>query len=231
LILDLANQRADALKRIERVRSVDPSSLRNIEAYARMLSRAGRDADAEKTYGDFSKSLVRHPLVDSALAELKSGAKLAPLAANAAAGAAEVLYGLGAALSQEPGGEDLGMVYLQLAIYLNPEHPLAVVALGTLFESTKKYESAVDTYERVPENSPLRRKAQIQRALNLDVLQKKDEARERLQALAEEKPDDIEGAFAYAANATPKRPQPMPGSSRFSANPSASTGRSIISAP
>jgi tetratricopeptide (TPR) repeat protein len=176
LILDLANQRADALKRIERVRSVDPNSLRNVEAYARMLSRAGRDADAEKAYS----------------------AKLAPLAANAATGAAEALYGLGAALSQEPGGEDLGMVYLQLAIYLNPEHPLALVALGTLFESTKKYESAVDTYERVPENSPLRRKAQIQRALNLDVLEKKEEARERLQALAEEKPDDIEGAFAYA---------------------------------
>jgi len=198
LILDLANQRSDALKRIERVRSVDPNSLRNVEAYARMLSRAGRDADAEKAYSNFSSALVRHPLVDSALAELKSGAKLAPLATNAATGAAEVLYGLGAALSQEPGGEDLGMVYLQLAIYLNPEHPLAVVALGTLFESTKKYESAVDTYERVPENSPLRRKAQIQRALNLDVLEKKDEARERLQALAEEKPDDIEGAFAYA---------------------------------
>ncbi len=198
LILDLANQRADALKRIERVRSVDPNSLRNVEAYARMLSRAGRDADAEKAYSNFSTALVRHPLVDSALAELKTGAKLAPLAANAATGAAEALYGLGAALSQEPGGEDLGMVYLQLAIYLNPEHPLALVALGTLFESTKKYESAVDTYERVPENSPLRRKAQIQRALNLDVLEKKEEARERLQALAEEKPDDIEGAFAYA---------------------------------
>jgi tetratricopeptide (TPR) repeat protein len=198
LILDLANQRPDALKRIERVRAVDPASLRNIDAYARMLSRAGRDAEAEKAYADFSLALVRHPLVESALAELKAGKKLAPLAANVSAGAAEVLYGLGAALSQEQGGEDLGMVYLQLAIYLNPEHPLAVVALGNLLEATKKYEAAADTYERVPESSPLRRKALIQRALNLDVLDRKDEARERLQALAEEKPGDIEGLFAYA---------------------------------
>ncbi len=51
----------------------------------------------------------------------------------------EALYGLGAALSQQ-GGEDLGMIYLQLAIYLNPEHPLALVALGDLFETLKKYD-------------------------------------------------------------------------------------------
>jgi len=198
LMLDLSNQRADALKRIEAVRSIDPNSLRNVDAYARMLSRGGRQADAEKAYADYSQTLLRHPLIESALAEAKSGAKLAPLVANPAAGSAEALYGLGAALSQEQGGEDLGMVYLQLAIYLNPEHPLALLALANLFEATKKYEMAIDAYERVPENSPLKRKAMIQRALNLDMLDKKDEARESLQALAKEKPEDIEGAFAYA---------------------------------
>ena len=197
LMLDLSNQRGDALKRLERVRSIDPNSLRNIDAYARMLARAGREAEAEKLYGQFAP-LARHPLIDNALAELKNGTKLAPLVANASAGASEVLYGIGAALSQEPGGEDLGMVYLQLAIYLNPEHPLAVVALGTLFETTKKYEMAIETYDRVPQNSALKRKAMIQRALNLEILDRKDEARERLQAIAEEKPDDLEALFAYA---------------------------------
>lgn len=196
LMLDLANQRNDALKRIERVRALDPNSLRNIDAYARILSRAGRNEDAEKAFGEFSRALARHPLVDAAVAELKDGKKLAPLAASAAGGASEALYGLGAALSQQ-GGEDLGMIYLQLAIYLNPEHPLAVVALGDLFESLKKYDMAIDTYDRVPETSPLRRKAQIQRALNLDILDKKDEARERLASLVQEQPEDIEGLFAY----------------------------------
>ena len=198
LILDLSNQRTDALKRIERVRSVDPNSLRNVDAYARMLARAGREQEAEKLYSDFSRALSRHPLIDAAVDELKRNGKLAPLVANAAGGASEALYGLGAALSQEPGGEDLGMLYLQLAIYLNPEHPLAMVALGSLLEATKKYETAIETYDRVPDSSPLKRKAKIQRALNLDVLEKKDEAREALKALAEEKPDEIEGLFAYA---------------------------------
>jgi tetratricopeptide (TPR) repeat protein len=198
LMLDLSNQRADALKRMDRVRMVDQNSLRNVDAYARILSRAGRQADAEKAYVDFSQALVRHPLVDSALAELKANGKLDPLVANAAGGASEALYGLGSALSQEQGGEDLGMVYLQLSIYLNPEHPLAVVALANLFEATKKYEMAIETYDRVPESSPLKRKSMIQRALNLEILEKKDEARDSLKTLAEAKPDDIEGMFAYA---------------------------------
>ncbi len=196
LMLDLAKQRNEAIKRIERVRAIDPNSLRNIDAYARVLSRANRAEDAEKAYGDFSRALAKHPLVETAIAELKSGKQLAPLAANAAAGAAEALYGLGAALSQQ-GGEDLGMIYLQLAIYLNPEHPLAVVALGDLFETLKKHDLAIDTYDRVPDSSPLRRKAQIQRALNLDILDKKDEAREQLASLVKQVPDDIEGLFAY----------------------------------
>lgn len=198
LMLDLANQRTEGLKRLERVRSIDPNSLRNVDAYARMLSRAGRKADAEKVYGNFSQSFLRHPLIENSFNQLKSGAKLEPLVANATAGAAEALYGLGAALSQEQGGEDISMVYLQLAIYLNPEHPLALVALANLFEATKKYEMAIENYDRVPENSPLKRKAMIQRALNLDVLDRKDEARDALKALAEQKPDDIEGMFAYA---------------------------------
>jgi tetratricopeptide (TPR) repeat protein len=198
LMLDLSNQRNDAVKRIERVRSMDANSLRNVDAYARILSRAGRQADAEKAYNDFSQALLRHPLADRALAELKRGEKLEPLVANAATGASEALYGIGAALSQEQGGEDIGMVYLQLAIYLNPEHPLAVVALANLFEATKKYEMAIETYDRVPDSSPLKRKAMIQRALNLDVLDRKDEARENLQAIANASPADIEGIFAYA---------------------------------
>jgi tetratricopeptide (TPR) repeat protein len=197
LMLDLANQRSDALKRMDKLRAVDPNSLRNVDAYARMLSRADRADDAEKAYGEFSKALVRHPLVDSALADLKAGKKLAPLVANAAAGASEALYGIGSALSQQ-GGEDLGMLYLQLAIYLNPDHPLAVVALGDLFEQLKKYEMAIETYDRVPVTSPLKRKALIQRAINLEILEKKDEARDRLKALVDERPEDIEGLFAYA---------------------------------
>jgi tetratricopeptide (TPR) repeat protein len=197
LILDLGKQSKEALRRIDRVRALDPNSLRTIDTYGRMLSRAGRADDALKVYNDFSLVLARHPLVVSAVTELKAGKRLAPLAKNASEGAAEALFGLGTALGRQ-GGADLGLIYLQLAIYLAPEHPLAVLAVGDLYETLKKYQLAIDAYERVPQSSPLRRNAEIQSALNLEILEKKDEARERLLALVKEKPDDIEGQTALA---------------------------------
>ncbi len=49
------------------------------------------------------------------------------------AGAAEALYGIGATLTRR-GGEDLALVYLQLALYLQPNHPMALLSLADLYE-------------------------------------------------------------------------------------------------
>jgi tetratricopeptide (TPR) repeat protein len=106
-----------------------------------------------------------------------------------------VLFGLGAALGRQ-GGEDLGLVYLNLALYLEPEHPLALLSLGDLYESLKKPELAIDAFSRLPASSPLKRNAEIQRALNLDALERVDEARERLVGLVDKYPDDLEAITA-----------------------------------
>jgi tetratricopeptide (TPR) repeat protein len=111
------------------------------------------------------------------------------------AGAAEVLYGLGAALGRR-GGEDLGLVYLQLALYLAPEHPLALLSLADLYEQIKNPQLAINVYERVPQHSPLRRNAEIQLAVNLDALDRTDEAKQRLQKLINEHPNDLDAIMA-----------------------------------
>ena len=111
------------------------------------------------------------------------------------AGAAEVLYGLGAALGRR-GGEDLGLVYLQLALYLVPSHPLALLSLADLYEAMKKPDLAIKTYERVPLTSPLLRNAQIQMALNLDTLERSDEAKANLEKLIAAHPADLEAIMA-----------------------------------
>jgi Flp pilus assembly protein TadD len=129
------------------------------------------------------------------MSELKSGKRLAPLVDTPQAGAAEVLYGLGAALGRR-GGEDLGLVYLQLALYLSPSHALALLSLGDLYEAMKKPELANKTYERVPLNSPLQRNAQIQLALNLDTVDRTDEAKANLKKLIAGHADDLEAIMA-----------------------------------
>jgi tetratricopeptide (TPR) repeat protein len=195
MILDVAGQRKDAAKRYERAYKLDPTALRVVQSYGSFLSRQGSGPEALKVFSTFEEALPRHPLILEATSEVKAGKKLPLMVDTPQAGAAEVLYGLGAALGRR-GGEDLGLIYLQLALYLAPTHPLALLSLGDLYESMKKPELANKTYERVPLNSPLQRNAQIQLALNLDTLEKTDEAKAQLEKLIAANPTDVEAIMA-----------------------------------
>ncbi|HVT55193.1 MAG TPA: tetratricopeptide repeat protein [Xanthobacteraceae bacterium] len=195
LVYDYAGNRAQAGKRFAHAYKLDKSSIRTIDAYARWLSRNGKVDEAKKVYDDFSKLLPHHPLVDEAMEQLNAGKHLGLMVKSPAAGAAEALFGLGTALGRQ-GGEDIGLVYLQLAVYLDPGHPLALLSLGDLYETMKKPELAVETYERIPANAPLKRNAEIQRALNLEVLQRHDEAIKALKSLIAKDPKDEEAIVA-----------------------------------
>ena len=133
MILELAGKEKDAGARLERAYKLDDSMLRVADAYARWLSRNKDAAAATAVYEAFDKKLPRHPLVQEGLRETKAGKKLPPLVDSAQAGAAEALYGIGATLTRR-GGEDLALVYLQLALYLAPNHPLALLSLADLYE-------------------------------------------------------------------------------------------------
>jgi len=166
-----------------------------VQSYGSFLSRQGNNADALKVFAAFEEALPRHPLIVEATNELNAGKKLPMMVDTPQTGAAEVLYGLGAALGRR-GGEDLGLIYLQLSLYLAPSHPLALLSLGDLYEAMKKPELANKTYERVLLNSPLHRNAQIQLALNLDSLDRTDEAKASLEKLIAANPGDLEAIMA-----------------------------------
>ena len=195
LILDLAGNKKEAGKRFDRAHKLDATALRLVESYGSWLSRNGKKDEAMKVFKAFDAQLPRHPLIVEAMQAIEQGKQLPPMVATPQAGAAEVLYGLGAALGRR-GGEDLGLVYLQLALYLAPTQPLALLSLADLYEQMKNSQLAIKEYERVPQNSPLRRNAEIQLAVNLDTLDRTDEAKQRLHKLIAEHPDDIDAIMA-----------------------------------
>jgi tetratricopeptide (TPR) repeat protein len=195
MILELSGKEKDAGARFERAYKLDDSMLRITEAYARWTSRNKDTAAASAIFEAFDKKLPRHPLVQEGMKELKAGKKMPPLIDSAQAGAAEALYGIGATLTRR-GGEDLALVYLQLALYLQPNHPLALLSLADLYESVKKPQMAIKIYERMPANSPLKRNAQIQLATDLDAADRSDEAIKILKEVTAEDPKDIEAIMA-----------------------------------
>ena len=153
----------------------DPNVLRVVQAYASVLARPGNRDEALKAYQAFDEALPRHPLVTDVIWPIsKPDGGCRQIVDTPQAGAAEALYTIGAALGRR--GEDVGLVYLQLALYLMPNHALAITSLADIYEGMRKPELAIKTYERVPAASPLSHNAQIQRALNLDQLERTDEA-------------------------------------------------------
>lgn len=195
MIADLADKQSEATTRLERAYKVDTSALRSAEAYGRFLSRAKSPEEAVKVYETLEKSSPRHPLVQEGLRETRAGRKLPPLVENPREGAAEALYGIAATLNRR-GGEDLALIYLRLALYLAPDHSLALLTLADLFETVKKPLQAIPIYERVPDGSPLKRNARIQLATGLDAVERTDEAIAILNGLVGDNPRDLEAIMA-----------------------------------
>ncbi len=195
MIYDLAGNQKEAGKRFEHAYKLDGSALRVVQAYAGWLSRNRSSPRALKILESFNKVLPNHPLVLEAMEKLKSGEKPPLLVSTAQAGAGEALYGLGASLGRH-GGEDVGLVYLQLSLYLVPNHPSALMSLADLYETLKKPELAIKVYGHVPASSRLRRDAAIQMASDLDALGRSEEAEELLSKLIKREPGDLEAIVA-----------------------------------
>src|SRR5215207_4850116 len=115
LIAETVGNQAEAEKRLKTAYEAERNTLRIVDAYARLQSRRGQKEAALQTYAAFEAVLPRHPIVRDAVEQLKSGRTLPPLVATAQEGAAEVLYGLGAAGNTQ-GDELPAIVYLRLAL-------------------------------------------------------------------------------------------------------------------
>ena len=179
-------------KRLEHAYKLDSSALRIMQAYAGFLSRNGAREEARQDLRGVRQAVAA--LSAGRRGAWRSCARTSRCRAcvnSPQAGAAEALYGLGAALGrreEELSLANRGLAYLQLALYLEPNHALALLALADLYEAMKKPELAIKVYERVPADSPLKRNAEIQLAIDLDSLERTDEAKKHLDKLVASKP-------------------------------------------
>ncbi len=200
LMADLSGRKELAQREFEKVFKRDGRTLRTALAYAhyaarnkdRALARTILKLHTEKTQND------PHPLVKDFLARLDNKKeKFKPMVGDASEGMAEVLYGLGEALVAE-GGVNVGITYLQMALYLEPKHPFALAALANAYETVKRYERANQSYDRIPANTPLQVAIEVRKALNLNYLDKVDEAKTVLEGVMARDPSDIRSFEALA---------------------------------
>ncbi len=202
LMLDVAGRTQEAGVRLKAAYAGDQTTLRLIDAYARNLSRQGKNDEAKAVYLAFDKVQPRNPIVQAALADLAAGKKLEPMVSDVNSGAAEVLYGLGAyglgAASGRQGDEIAAIVFLRLSLVLAPDNALALDTLGEAYSKIRQYESAVDIYDQVPDASPLRVTTDVRIALLLDAMGRSDDSVKRLREIVAQNPQSVDAWSALA---------------------------------
>jgi tetratricopeptide (TPR) repeat protein len=194
-LLFAAGQNQEALKAVEEAYAIDQGAIRVVDAYARILAANGQMEDAVGVLDQYDAQFRGHPKLDETRKILESSSVVPPLVTDPAEGMSEILYGLGAVIGRD-GGEELSTAYLQLALYLDPKAEFAALALGNVFERIGQPDRAIDALMKVPDDSVLKREAEIQVGLNYNALEKLDESRSHLEALIKQDPSDLEAGIA-----------------------------------
>jgi tetratricopeptide (TPR) repeat protein len=192
LLADVLERHADARAAYERITKNDQRTLRIALAYARHAANSG---DAQLALSVLQAHFDRtknegHPTALALREEIQAGGRPELLITTPTEGMAEAFYGLGEALAGE-GGISIGAVYLQFALYLTPRFPFALASLANAYETTKRYEAALAVYDRIPKGTPLQLSIDIRRALNLNQLERVDEAQKLLDEVASNNPRDV----------------------------------------
>ena len=192
LLADVAGRRAEAQAAYEKIPANDQKTLRITLAFARHAANAGDSKLAQrilKAHLDKAKA-DGHPEAKALMEQIEGGAELPLLVSTPTEGLAEAFYGLGEALTGE-GGVSVGAVYLQFALFLRPDFPFALATLANAYETTKRYEAAIAAYDRIPNNTALQVSIEIRKALNLNQLDRVEEAKELLEGTARRNPTDV----------------------------------------
>ncbi len=200
LIADVAGKKKEAAAAYERSFRQNSRMLRTALAYARHATRQGDDKLARTILDGLTDRTQEepHPLIGALDAEIKSGKSIPLMITTPEQGMAEVFYGLGELLANE-GGVGMGILYLQMALYLQPDHAFALVSLANAYESARRYEEAIAAYDRVPKDTPLQSEIEIRKAFDLNSLDRVDEAKAILDRLVTDNPNNMKALDALGS--------------------------------
>ncbi|WP_138379621.1 tetratricopeptide repeat protein [Luteithermobacter gelatinilyticus] len=166
-------------------------TLRNIEAYGRLLQKLGREADARQLYVNYLEKAPDNETLEAGLKRLKQGLAPGREIRNYRDGLAEIFYTSASFLMQD-NIRTPATLYLRLAKYLKPDFYHADFLLGQIFEIDDYYEGALNCLANIPPESPFHYRARLQQAWILEKTGRIEEAVAAMKALIAEYPEKIE---------------------------------------
>jgi tetratricopeptide (TPR) repeat protein len=157
------------------------------ELAGNFFERHGDTADAKQIYQRIGSEQGTIDVTTAGLDRIAKGIVPARVIATPADGAAEAMFDL-AGLLNVPETMDAGLIYARLALDLAPHFALAQMLVGEIRDAQQRPAEALALYQAVDPKSPYAWMAQLRAALELDALDRTDEAIAKLKALAAERP-------------------------------------------
>ncbi len=173
---------------------LDEPNRRVVEAFGRFLEARGETDKAAALYRDAMEGLAGDRILAAALERAGKAGASAPglLAADAKQGAAEALFGLSEIFGAEE-SPAYALLYLRLALHLDPASPAVRLSLGRIWESLQRHAEAEKAYAAVPADSGVYYDvAQLDRADALARMGKVDDAIVAVNGLIARTPRDAD---------------------------------------
>ena len=193
LLADVAGRRTDARaaydrlfkgERQRRIRTTLAFGQHALNAGDVPLARTTLQSHVERTKSE------GHPMIRALLRQADANERTVLLVANPTDGIAELFYELGEVLNSDV-GIGPGAMFIQFALYLQPQFPFALATLANVNEATKRNAEAIAIYDRIPRGTPLETSIDIRKAINLNILERVDDAKALLESVAQRNPQDL----------------------------------------
>jgi tetratricopeptide (TPR) repeat protein len=168
-----------------------PPTWRVAELTGNFFERHGRAGDARRLYQRSAAARGAADVAAMGIQRIDHGVVPAPLIASPKDGAGEGLFDLAGLLNQSETA-DAALVYARLALDLSPRLALAQLMVAEIRDSEGRPADALALYQAVDPKSPYAWMARLRAALELDVLDRTDEAVAQLKAMAAERPGNAE---------------------------------------
>jgi tetratricopeptide (TPR) repeat protein len=159
------------------------------EIVANFDERQGQSEQAQGLYDRFLSENSGSDLA-TAVAAIRAGGPPKPPITSPSDGLAAAMFDLASVLNQ-PETVDLALLYERVALALRPQFPLAQLLLSDILSAQRKPEESLAVLREIPKESPYYWSAQLREAVNLDTLDRTDEAIVQLKTMASENPHSI----------------------------------------
>ena len=190
LLYDFAKQTEKAQQYYDKaLAGTEQLNWRLTDAAATFDLRHGRAEQGKALYQKFVQQNAGSELAAAALAA-RSNASPQPVIRSAADGLAEAMFDLGSVLNQAE-TIDLSLLYVRFALNLRPQFGLAQLLLSDVLSTQNKPEESLAVLSEIKPNSIYYPSARLRGAINLDTLERTDEAIAQLKTMATEQPQSV----------------------------------------